>query len=92
MTQNQLVEILQTGHTSTVDADKLDGKHASELIVYSISDPPEGHEVTKIEFTWNPDGTVETIKYLEDSTELFTLTFAWNPNGTVQSITRSEPS
>ena len=46
-------------------------------------------DLTRLEFTWNPDGTLNTLKAYKGSEALYTLIFAWNTDGTLQSITRS---
>jgi len=59
-------------------------------ILSSIASAPEGKKVTKIEFEWNTDKTLKTLKALQDGEVLFALTFEWNPNGTLKSISRTE--
>ncbi len=46
-------------------------------------------DLTKLEFTWNADGTLATLKAFKGSEVLYTLAFAWNADGTLQSVTRS---
>jgi len=46
-------------------------------------------DLTKLEFTWNADGTIATLKAFKGSEALYTLTFVWNADGTLQSIARS---
>ena len=46
-------------------------------------------DLTKLEFTWNADGTLSTLKAFKGSEVLYTLAFTWNADGTLQSITRS---
>ena len=46
-------------------------------------------DLTKLEFTWNADGTLQTLKAYKGSDLLYTLSFNWNADGTLQSITRS---
>jgi len=46
-------------------------------------------DLTKLEFTWNADGTLATLKAYKSENLIYTLTFAWNPYGTLQSISRS---
>jgi hypothetical protein len=57
-------------------------------VLSGLTDATAGHKATKVEFTWNADGTVGTIKYYDGVTLLFTLTFAYS-NGNLSSITRS---
>lgn len=51
--------------------------------------PTPGKKITKLTFTWNPDGTVETIKVYDGAELLFTLTFVWNPDATLNQVTRT---
>jgi len=46
-------------------------------------------DLTKLEFSWNVDGTLQTLKAYKGSEVVYTLTFDWNPDNTLQSITRS---
>jgi len=46
-------------------------------------------DLTKLEFTWNADGTLNTLKAYRGSEVLYTLIFAWNADGTLQSMARS---
>jgi len=46
-------------------------------------------DLTKLEFTWNADGNLNTLTAKKGTETLFTLTFAWNADGALQSITRS---
>ncbi|MGQ9506527.1 MAG: hypothetical protein ACUVTB_01550 [Candidatus Bathycorpusculaceae bacterium] len=52
--------------------------------------PPCGSKITKIEFTWNPDGTVQTLKVHDGESLLFTLSFTWNPDGTLKEVSRTD--
>lgn len=45
-------------------------------------------DLTKLEFSWNADGTLATLKAFKGSEALYTLSFTWNADGTLQSITR----
>ncbi|MGQ9539323.1 MAG: hypothetical protein ACUVTE_07105 [Candidatus Bathycorpusculaceae bacterium] len=51
--------------------------------------PPSGKRITKLAFTWNPDGTVETLKAYMCEELLFTLSFSWNPDGTLREVART---
>jgi hypothetical protein len=51
--------------------------------------PPPGKQITKLAFTWSPDGTVQTIKAYMDNELLFTLTFFWNMDGTLREVART---
>ena len=54
-----------------------------------IAAPPPGKRITKLSFSWNPDGTLSTLKAYDGETLLFTLTFMWNPDGTLQEVART---
>lgn len=47
----------------------------------------EGLDFHRLDFHWNPDGTLDKILVTQDEGS-FTLSFAWNSNGTVSRITR----
>jgi len=49
-----------------------------------------GQKITKQAFTWNPDGTLATLKMYDGETLLFTLSFSWNPDGTLKEVARSD--
>lgn len=51
--------------------------------------PPPGKKVTKLAFTWNPDGTVSIIKAYMGDELLFALTFSWNEDGTLKEVART---
>jgi hypothetical protein len=51
--------------------------------------PPPGKRITKLTFTWNVDGTVQTLKAYMGDELLFTITFTWNPNGTLSEVART---
>jgi len=46
-------------------------------------------DLTKLEFTWNPDGTLATLKAHKGAKLLYTLSFSWNADGTLESVSRS---
>ena len=46
-------------------------------------------DLTKLEFEWNENGTLKTLKAHKNATLLFTLIFDWNADGTLKSISRS---
>jgi hypothetical protein len=52
--------------------------------------PPTGKRITKLDFTWNADGTLATLKASENATLLFTLSFSWNMNGTLREVSRTD--
>jgi len=47
----------------------------------------EGLDFRRLDFSWNPNGTVSKILVEQDAGS-FTLSFAWNSDGTVSRITR----
>ncbi|MEM3090525.1 MAG: hypothetical protein QXW17_02050 [Candidatus Bathyarchaeia archaeon] len=51
--------------------------------------PPPGKKITRLAFTWNPDGTLYTLKAYNGDELLFTLMFTWNPDGTLKEVARS---
>jgi len=54
-----------------------------------IMAPPSGKKITKLGFTWNPDGTLATLKAYSGEELIFTLTFSWNPDGSLAEISRT---
>jgi len=46
-------------------------------------------DLTKLEFTWNANGILQTLKAYKGETLIYTLTFDWNPDGTLRSISRT---
>lgn len=51
--------------------------------------PPPGKRITKLAFTWNQDGTLNTLKAYMDGELLFTLTFSWGGDGTLREVART---
>lgn len=51
--------------------------------------PPPGKKITKLSFTWNADGTVQTLKAYMGDELLFALTFSWNADGTLKEVART---
>jgi len=64
-------------------------KAIHDAIIGSLAAAPEGKKITKNAFTWNPDGTLATLKAYDGAELLFTLTFTWNPDGTLQQVART---
>lgn len=56
----------------------------------SISAPPSGERITRLAFTWDPNGTLNTTKAYDGTVLLFTLAFEWNADGTLKEVTRSD--
>ena len=54
-----------------------------------LVNPPEGKTVTKIEFTYDGDGDMETIIFKQATETLFTLTFGYDGSKNLTSIARS---
>lgn len=46
-------------------------------------------DLTELDFTWNADGTLATLKAYKGEALLYTLTFEWNMDGTLKSVTRT---
>jgi len=59
-------------------------------ILSSLTSAPEGKKVTRIEFEWNTDKSLKTLKAFQNDELLFTLNFTWNPDGTLRIISRTE--
>ncbi len=55
-----------------------------------IAAPPSGKRITKQAFTWNPEGSLSTLKAYDGETLLFTLSFSWNPDGSLKEVARSD--
>ena len=55
-----------------------------------IAVPPPGKRVTKLGFTWSPEGTLSSLKVYDGAELLFTLSFSWNPDGTLKEVARSD--
>ncbi|MEM3464792.1 MAG: hypothetical protein QXL91_07995 [Candidatus Bathyarchaeia archaeon] len=51
--------------------------------------PPSGKKITRLVFTWNADGTVNTLKAFMGDELLFTLVFSWNADGTLREVART---
>jgi hypothetical protein len=64
------------------------GESIHDAILSGLASAPSGSKITKIGFTYNDDGSINTIQFFQGSTLLFTLTFAYS-SGSVVGITRS---
>jgi len=51
---------------------------------------PSGKRITKLAFTWNPVGTLATLKAYDGEQLLFTLTFSWDEEGTLKEVSRTD--
>lgn len=51
--------------------------------------PPSGRKLTKLGFTWNPDGTLHSLLAYDGADLLFTLAFTWNAEGTLREVART---
>jgi hypothetical protein len=58
--------------------------------LFDLMAPPIGKRITKLEFAWNADGTLATLKASENVTLLFTLSFSWNVDGTLKEVNRAD--
>lgn len=54
-----------------------------------IAAPPPGRKITRLSFSWNPEGTLASLKAYDGETELFTLSFEWNPDSTLKEVSRT---
>ncbi|MEM3617296.1 MAG: RHS repeat domain-containing protein [Candidatus Bathyarchaeia archaeon] len=54
-----------------------------------IMEPPEGRKITKLEFSYDENGNLSTLKAYEGSELLFTLTLTYDSNQNLVSVTRS---
>lgn len=65
------------------------GEAIHDAILSSISAAPTGKKIKQVDFTWNGDGSINTIIFKETGgATLFTLTFSYSA-GNVISIVRS---
>ena len=55
-----------------------------------IAAPPPGKRVTKLGFTWSPEGTLSALKVYDGETLLFTVSFSWNVDGTLKEVSRTD--
>jgi hypothetical protein len=65
------------------------GESIHNAILSQIASAPLGKKITKFAFTWNPDGTLQTLKFYDGSELLFTLTFTWNADETLKEVERT---
>jgi hypothetical protein len=65
------------------------GESIHNAILSQLTSAPLGKKITKFTFTWNPDGTLQTLKFYDGSELLFTLTFTWNADGTLVQVERT---
>lgn len=49
-----------------------------------------GQKITKLDFTWTGDGSLDSLKAYDGQTLLFTLSFSWNADGTLKEVSRSD--
>jgi hypothetical protein len=56
----------------------------------SLTCPPPGRKITKLAFTWNPDGTLSALTAYDSTESIFTLTFTWNVDGTLKEAARTQ--
>jgi hypothetical protein len=55
----------------------------------NLTCPPPGRRLTKLAFTWNPDGTLATLKTYDGADLLFTLIFTWSGDGSLKEVART---
>ena len=65
------------------------GESIHNAILSQLTSAPLGKKITKFAFTWNLDGTLQTLKVYNGGELLFTLTFTWNAQGQLNSVVRS---
>ena len=65
------------------------GESIHNAILSQIASAPLGKKITKFAFTWNSDGTLQTLKFYDGSELLFTLTFTWNADGMLVQVERT---
>ena len=51
--------------------------------------PPPGHKLTKLGFSWGPDGALTVLRGYDGADLIFTLVFTLNPDGTLSEVARS---
>jgi hypothetical protein len=51
--------------------------------------PPPGRKLTKLGFTWSPNGTLTSLRAYDGQDLLFTLAFTWNVDGTLSEVART---
>ena len=76
---------MESGSTEHTQLQKIRSLLSSDLMHVA-----PGKKITKHAFTWNPDGTLATLKAYDGETLLFTLSFAWNPDGSLEEVSRSD--
>lgn len=64
-------------------------KAIHDAILSELTSVPEGKKITKQAFTWNPDGSLATLKAYDGETLLFTLSFTWDASGNLTEVARS---
>jgi hypothetical protein len=66
-----------------------DGFRAIHSALSDLTAPPPGKKITKMAFSWNPDGTVSAIRAYDGAELLFALSLTWDVSGQLQDITRT---
>jgi beta-mannanase len=56
----------------------------------NIAAPPAGRKITRLAFTWNPDGTLSALTAYDNGEAIFSLAFIWNVDGTLKEAARSQ--
>jgi hypothetical protein len=75
---------MESGSTEHMQLQKI-----RSLLSGGLMAPPPGRNITKLAFTWNPDGSLGSLGVYEGADLLFTLTFTWNPDGSLADVVRS---
>jgi len=83
-------------NVSSIDLIDLINKISEITTIGSIASPVDPYSLTsktkvldKIEFTYNADGTVATVKGYEGANLKYTLTFTWTAAGSLTNIVRA---
>jgi hypothetical protein len=66
-----------------------DAYRAIHSALMDLTCPPPGRKLTKVGFTWNPDGALQSLLAYDCSDLLFTLSFSWNSDGTLREVART---
>ena len=55
----------------------------------NLTAPPPGRKITKIGFTWQPDGTLASLQAKDGADVLFVLNFSWDAAGNLVEVART---
>ncbi len=54
-----------------------------------LTAPPPGRKITKMSFTWRPDGNLQSMQAYDGADLLFVLTFSWDAGGNLLEVART---